>query len=82
MVLKVFILFLFVAVISISLFGGHIQNKEAYASPDKLRDKVDQILEGQKQIQSDLQLIKNALNTIKQKIDAQAAQKSTIKDVP
>ncbi|MCX5695020.1 MAG: hypothetical protein NT014_07905 [Candidatus Omnitrophica bacterium] len=80
-VLKIFILFVLIAAMSISVFSICIKNKEAYASDNQLitridsisqvLSKLDLILQGQKQIQSKINLIKEDLNEIKHKIDTQ-----------
>lgn len=70
-ILKFFVLLVFVAAIVGSLFSIRIKTKEAYADDIfvDLSAKMDQVLDTQKIIQSDIANIKNSLNEISQKLE-------------
>lgn len=71
--LRIFILSVFVVAMFISVSGIRIKTKEVYADDIFLgmQTKIDQILEAQKQMQSDIDLIKEDLKAIKQKVGIQ-----------
>lgn len=66
-ILKICILFVFIAAIAVSAFTIRIKTKEACATDifADINTKLDQILETQKRMQSDISLIKDNLNAIK-----------------
>jgi len=77
-VLKTFILSMFAAALFISVSGIRIKTKEVYADDIFLgmEAKIDQILEAQKQMQADIDAIKEDLQQIKQKNNIQTTNKA------
>jgi peptidoglycan hydrolase CwlO-like protein len=70
-IFKSVILFVFIAAATVSLSSIRLKTKEAYAADiiAGMDAKIDQILEAQKQMQSDIDAIKNQLNALNPKIE-------------
>lgn len=70
-ILKTGILFLFIVAIIVSAFAVSIKTKAAYAEGDiflGIDKKLDEVLEAQKQIQTDIKQMKSDIETIKNNI--------------
>jgi len=68
---KSFILFVSMALLSVSFLSSQFKNRDAYAADNELTRKLNQILEGQAQLESEIALIRADLKEIKQKLSSQ-----------